>query len=165
MLISMLSSQYCSSDLQMSRLSHCIYSFGWTFKLRHLASKFCLLSEALSRIFDQEMLISGVPLKQKINQECDEFFETYKNSLPECWTSGEAEFTTQDLFDNLTYQICRDHRISENCRDRRFKSLLQRVHESFKPQVQRFPQGHPEGQWNSKNHVPGWRLTNHPIVM
>ena len=122
----------------MSRLSHKLFSFGWTFKLRHLASKFCLLSDALSRIFDQEMLITRVPLNQKVNQDCDEFFKTYKDSLPKHWISGEAEISQDDLFNNLTYQICRDPRISENLRLKRFRSLLQRVHETFKPQVQRF---------------------------
>ena len=82
-----------------------------TFKLRHLASKFCLLSDALSRIFDQQMLITGIPLNQKINQECDEFFQSYKDTLPENWVTGEAEISQEDLFNNLTYQIGRDHKI------------------------------------------------------
>ena len=77
-----------------------------TFKLRHLASKFCLLSNALSRIFDQQMLITGIPLNEKINQECDEFFQSYKDTLPENWVTGEAEISQEDLFNNLTYQIC-----------------------------------------------------------
>ena len=104
--LSMLSSQYCSSDLQMSRLSHKLFSFGWTFKLRHLASKFCLLSDALSRIFDQEMLITRVPLNQKVNQDCDEFFKTYKDSLPKHWISGEHTMTEVLQKGQKRYSLC-----------------------------------------------------------
>ena len=132
-MISLLSASHLPSDQQISRLSFKLFSFGFSFQLRHApANKDILISDQLSRLLGEPISFTGLPIGQM--KDAKEFFENYKEKIPSEWKNG-AEFSYQDMISHLTSEILKDPKISENVRQKRFNSLLQNIDEQFHPPI------------------------------
>ena len=135
-IITLLSCNYNPVDPVLSRLSFKLFSYGFTFQLRHAPSnKDILISDQLSRLHGEPITFTGLPLSQ--TKDAEDFFKNFKERIPKQWIDG-AHFSYQDMINHLTSEILKDPKISENVRQKRFQNLLQNVEEKWHPPILKF---------------------------
>ena len=135
-IITLLSAKYNPVDLELSRLSFKLFSYGFAFQLRHSpANKDILISDQLSRLHEEPTSYTGLPIGQM--KDAQELFKEFKNRIPPEWISG-AEFSYSDMIKHLTSEILKDPKISENVRQKRFSNLLRQIDEKWHPPILQF---------------------------
>ena len=135
-MITLLSAHYNPVDPVLSRLSFKLFSYGFSFQLRHAPSnKDILISDQLSRLHEEPVTFTGLPMNQ--TKDAEEFFKDFKDKIPSDWVKG-AEFSYKDMISHLTSEILKDSKISENVRQKRFQNLLQNIDEKWHPPILQF---------------------------
>ena len=135
-IITLLSANYNPVDPVLSRLSFKLFSFGFSFQLRHApANKDILISDQLSRLHEEPVSFTGLPIRQM--RDSEKIFQEFEKKIPKKWISG-AEFNYQDMINHLTSEILKDPKISENVRQKRFSHLLQQIDEKWHPPILQF---------------------------
>ena len=134
-MVSMLSSQVEFQNTKVGRQSFKLFSFNFSFQLRHVSSKWGVLPDMLSRLFDQPVTQTGLPVAHKA--DLDEFFEKYKSSIPQSWKDG-AIFTYQDMINHLTETVMQDPTITNSLKSKRLNGLLDQLQPQYMPESIKF---------------------------
>ena len=134
-MVSMLSSQVEFQNTKIGRQSFKLFSLDLCFQLRHVSSKFGVLQDTLSRIYEQPVTETGLPVAHKA--DLHEFLEKYKNTIPQEWREG-AIFTYQDMIDHLTEVVMNDPTISKTLKSKRLNGLLEQLQPQYMPESIKF---------------------------
>ena len=134
-MVSMLSSQMEFQNTKIGRHSFKLFSLDLCFQLRHVSSKFGVLQDTLSRIYEQPVTETGLPVAHKADMH--EFLEKYKNTIPQEWKEG-AIFTYQDMIDHLTEVVMNDPTISKTLKSKRLNGLLEQLQPQYMPESIKF---------------------------
>ena len=134
-MVSMLSSQVEFQNTKVGRQSFKLFNFDFCFQLRHVSSKFGVIQDMLSRIYEQPVTETGLPVSQKA--DLDEFFNKYKDSIPKEWKEGTI-FKYQDMINHLTDVVMNDPTISKTLKSKRLNGLLEQLQPQYMPESIKF---------------------------
>ena len=129
-MISMLSSQVEFKNTKLARHSFKLFNFDFAFQLRHASSRFGAIQDQLSRVFEELVTETGLPVGHKA--DLDAFFKKWGDTIPQEWKDG-AIFKHQDMINHLTDTIMNDPSISKTLKAKRLNGLLEQLNPNHLP--------------------------------
>ena len=137
--VSMLRAHISPTDKQLARISSYIFAWGFNFMLKQSCGYNLVVADFLSRIYEEPVTETGVPICQK-DIDLDQFFKDYADKLPKDWTTpgGKGIFNFEDLITHTTVELLNDSRISDSVRQKRLMGLLENIDDRFHPAVLKF---------------------------